>query len=96
MVIEHMRGARQSLFWFLEKFAKHQMANIYAFKISPVPITHVTSKDTLIYPMVDLCDERRSTWCGMTWMQFHVSPETWQNMIILKLKGIKEYEQVVW
>ena len=94
MVIEHMRGAYQSLFRFLEKFAKHQMANICAITIPPVPITHVMSKDTLIYPLVDLCDERRSTWCGMMWMQFHVSREIWQNVIIIKPKGIKDYAKV--
>ena len=87
MVIEHVRGVYQSLSWFSEKFAKHQKAIMYAITIPPVPITHVMSKDTLIYPLVDLC--------GMMWIQFHASPETWQNVIILKLKGIKDYTKVV-
>ena len=83
-------------FYLQSILSNHQMVNSTAITIPPIPIIYVASKDTMLYPLVALCDKGRSTRYGMTWMQFNVSPETWQNMIILKLKGIKEHAKVVW
>ena len=42
------------------------MANVCAITIPPVPITYVMLKDTVLYPLVSLCDEGRYARCGMT------------------------------
>ena len=64
MVIERVQGAHQSLFVF-QKNTKHEIANINAITINPVPINHVTSKEVVIYPLIALCDERKSTRYGI-------------------------------
>ena len=85
--------ARGSLkpFLFFKKITKYEMVNINAITNPLVPIIYVTSKDTMLNPLVALRDKRRYTRCSVMWIKFHTSPETWKNVIILKIKVIIEY-----
>lgn len=94
MAIEYMQGVLQSLFF--QKNIKYEIANINAITNTTVPITNVMLKSVVLDPLLDLHDEWNSKRYGVMWKQFYVSPKTLKNMIILKLKGIKEYAKVEW